>query len=216
MKAKKILRMILGISTCGMSILAEKAIKSARRGNKVAQVGLAVTAGLFFVGVGGAMATAGEDPVTVVEDQDVKQDVSRETLSDDQIRKIIAETFCSDLVEYVEVTDEWGTHATIHLNYDGDIERYTPVIFNDLVDVLSQMKEYDVLPATLSVWCTWDCVDAYGNEDNVRVWSVEFDEPTLAEINWENMYGEKFMKLNHEVWILPQFRGLDSLGKYFY
>ena len=177
---------------------------------------LAVVAGIMLLGVGGAMATAGEDPVTVVEDQDVKQDVSRETLSDDQIRKTIAETFCSDLVEYVEVTDEWGTHATIHLNYDGDIERYTPVMFSQLVNALSQMKEGGVLPATLSVWCTWDCIDAYGNKENVRVWSVEFDEPTLAEINWGNMYGEKFMKLGHDVWILPQFRGLDSLGKYFY
>ena len=206
MKAKKILKVILGISTCGMSILAEKAIKSARRGNKVAQAGCAVVAGLFFIGVGGAMATSGEDPVTVVEDQDVKQDVSRET---------IAKSNCKDLVEYVEVTDI-GTHATIHFNYDGDIEKYTVVMFNDLVSALGEMKENDMLPTTLSVWCTWDCVDAYGNKDNVRVWSTEFDESTLAEINWENMYGEKFMKLGHEVWILPQFRGLDSLGKYFY
>ena len=206
MKSKKILKVILGISTCGMSVAVAKAIKSARRGNKVAQAGCAVVAGLFFIGIGGAIAVAGEDPVTVVEDQDVKQDVSRET---------IAKSNCKDLVEYVEVTDI-GTHATIHFNYDGDIEKYTVVMFNDLVSALEEMKENDMLPTTLSVWCTWDCVDAYGNEDNVRVWSVEFDEPTLAEINWENMYGEKFMKLNHEVWILPQFRGLDSLGKYFY
>ena len=167
---------------------------------------LAVVAGIIFIGVGGAMATTGEDPVTVVEDQDVKQDVSRET---------IAKSNCKDLVEYVEVTDI-GTHATIHFNYDGDIEKYTVVMFNDLVSALEEMKENDMLPTTLSVWCTWDCVDAYGNEDNVRVWSVEFDELTLAKINWENMYGEKFMKLGHDVWILPQFRGLDSLGKYFY
>ena len=206
MKSKKILKVILGISTCGMSILAEKAIKSARRGNKVAQAGCAVVAGIMLIGVGGAMATAGEDPVTVVEDQDVKQDVSRKT---------IAKSNCKDLVEYVEVTDV-GTHATIHFNYDGDIEKYTVVMFNDLVSALEEMKENDMLPTTLSVWCTWDCVDAYGNKENVRVWSVEFDEPTLAEINWENMYGEKFMKLGHDIWILPQFRGLDSLGKYFY
>ena len=206
MKAKKILRMILGISTCGMSVVAEKVIKSARRGNKVAQAGCAVVAGLFFVGVGGAMATAGEDPVTVVKDQDVKQDVSRET---------IAKSNCKDLVEYVEVTDI-GTHATIHFNYDGDIEKYTVVMFNDLVSALGEMKENDMLPTTLSVWCTWDCIDAYGNKDNVRVWSTEFDELTLAKINWENMYGEKFMKLGHDTWIFPQFRSLDSLGKYFY
>ena len=206
MKAKKILKVILGISTCGMSILAEKAIKSAKRGNKVAQAGCAVVAGIMLIGIGGAMATAGEDPVTVVEDQDVKQDVSRET---------IAKSNCKDLVEYVEVTDI-GTHATIHFNYDGDIEKYTVVMFNDLVSALEEMKENDMLPTTLSVWCTWDCIDAYGNKENVRVWSVEFDELTLAKINWENMYGEKFMKLGHDVWILPQFRGLDSLGKYFY
>ena len=206
MKAKKILKVILGISTCGMSVIAEKVIKSARRGNKVAQAGCAVVAGIMFIGVGGAMATTNEDPVTVVEDQDVKQDVSRET---------IAKSNCKDLVEYVEVTDI-GTHATIHFNYDGDIEKYTVVMFNDLVSALEEMKENDMLPTTLSVWCTWDCVDAYGNKENVRVWSVEFDELTLAKINWENMYGEKFMKLGHDVWILPQFRGLDSLGKYFY
>ena len=206
MKAKKILKVILGISTCGMSVVAEKVIKSAHRGNKVAQAGCAVVAGIMLIGIGGAMAEKGEGPVTVVEDQDVKQDVSRET---------IAKSNCKDLVEYVEVTDI-GTHATIHFNYDGDIEKYTVVMFNDLVSALEEMKENDMLPTTLSVWCTWDCIDAYGNEDNVRVWSVEFDEPTLAEINWENMYGEKFMKLGHDVWILPQFRGLDSLGKYFY
>ena len=206
MKAKKILKVILGISTCGMSVVAEKVIKSARRGNKVAQAGCAVAAGLFFIGIGGAMATAGEDPVTVVEDQDVKQDVSRET---------IAKSNCKDLVEYVEVTDV-GTHATIHFNYDGDIEKYTVVMFNDLVSALEEMKENDMLPTTLSVWCTWDCIDAYGNKENVRVWSVEFDELTLAKINWENMYGEKFMKLGHDVWIFPQFRSSDSLGKYFY
>ena len=205
MKSKKILKVILGISTCGMSVAVAKAIKSARRGNKVAQAGCAVVAGLFFIGIGGAIAVAGEDPVTVVKDQDVKQDVSRET---------IAKSNCKDLVEYVEVTDI-GTHATIH-NYDGDIEKYTVVMFNDLVSALREMKENDMLPTTLSVWCAWDCVDAYGNEDNVRVWSVEFDELTLAKINWENMYGEKFMKLSHEVWILPQFRSLDSLGEYFY
>ena len=206
MKAKKILKVILGISTCGMSVVAEKAIKSAKRGNKVAQAGCAVVAGIMLIGIGGAMAAAGEDPVTVVEDQDVKQDVSRET---------IAKSNCKDLVEYVEVTDI-GTHATIHFNYDGDIEKYTVVMFNDLVSALEEMKENDMLPTTLSVWCTWDCIDAYGNKENVRVWSVEFDELTLAKINWENMYGEKFMKLGHDVWILPQFRGLDSLGKYFY
>ena len=208
MKAKKILKVILGISTCGMSVAAEKVIKSARRGNKVAQAGCAVVAGLFFIGIGGAMAEKGEDPVTVVEDQEISEekDVSRET---------IAKSNCKDLVEYVEVTD-MGTHVTIHFNYDGDIEKYTVVMFNDLVSALEEMRENDMLPTTLSVWCTWDCIDAYGNKENVRVWSVEFDEPTLAEINWENMYGEKFMKLNHEVWILPQFRGLDSLGKYFY
>ena len=206
MKAKKILKVILGISTCGMSVVAEKVIKSARRGNKAAQAGCAVVAGIMLIGVGGAMATTNEDPVTVVEDQDVKQDVSRET---------IAKSNCKDLVEYVEVTDI-GTHATIHFNYDGDIEKYTVVMFNDLVSALEEMKENDMLPTTLSVWCTWDCIDAYGNKENVRVWSVEFDELTLAKINWENMYGEKFMKLGHDVWILPQFRGLDSLGKYFY
>ena len=206
MKAKKILKVILGISTCGMSVVAEKVWKSARRGNKVAQAGCAVVAGIMLIGVGGAMATTNEDPVTVVEDQDVKQDVSRET---------IAKSNCKDLVEYVEVTDI-GTHATIHFNYDGDIEKYTVVMFNDLVSALEEMKENDMLPTTLSVWCTWDCIDAYGNKENVRVWSVEFDELTLAKINWENMYGEKFMKLGHDVWILPQFRGLDSLGKYFY
>ena len=206
MKTKKILKVILGISTCGMSVIAEKVIKSAKRGNKVAQAGCAVVAGIMFIGVGGAMATTEEDPVTVVEDQDVKQDVSRET---------IAKSNCKDLVEYVEVTDV-GTHATIHFNYDGDIEKYTVVMFNDLVSALEEMKENDMLPTTLSVWCTWDCIDAYGNKENVRVWSVEFDELTLAKINWENMYGEKFMKLGHDVWILPQFRGLDSLGKYFY
>ena len=206
MKAKKILKVILGISTCGMSVVAEKVIKSAHRGNKVAQAGCAVVAGIMLIGVGGAMATTNEDPVTVVEDQDVKQDVSRET---------IAKSNCKDLVEYVEVTDI-GTHATIHFNYDGDIEKYTVVMFNDLVSALEEMKENDMLPTTLSVWCTWDCIDAYGNKENVRVWSVEFDELTLAKINWENMYGEKFMKLGHDVWILPQFRGLDSLGKYFY
>ena len=206
MKAKKILKVILGISTCGMSVVAEKVIKSAHRGNKVAQAGCAVVAGIMLIGVGGAMATTNEDPVTVVEDQDVKQDVSRET---------IAKSNCKDLVEYVEVTDI-GTHATIHFNYDGDIEKYTVVMFNDLVSALEEMKENDMLPTTLSVWCTWDCIDAYGNKENVRIWSVEFDELTLAKINWENMYGEKFMKLGHDVWILPQFRGLDSLGKYFY
>ena len=206
MKAKKILRMILGISTCGMSVVAEKVWKSARRGNKVAQAGCAVVAGIMLIGVGGAMAEKGEDPVTVVEDQDVKQDVSRET---------IAKSNCKDLVEYVEVTDI-GTHATIHFNYDGDIEKYTVVMFNDLVSALEEMKENDMLPTTLSVWCTWDCIDAYGNKNNVRVWSTEFDELTLAKINWENMYGEKFMKLGHDTWILPQFRSLDSLGKYFY
>ena len=206
MKAKKILKVILGVSTCGMSVVAEKAIKSAKRGNKVAQAGCAVVAGIMLIGVGGAMAEKGEDPVTVVEDQDVKQDVSRET---------IAKSNCKDLVEYVEVTDI-GTHATIHFNYDGDIEKYTVVMFNDLVLALEEMKENDMLPTTLSVWCTWDCVDAYGNKDNVRVWSTEFDELTLAKINWENMYGEKFMKLGHDTWILPQFRSLDSLGKYFY
>ena len=206
MKAKKILKVILGISTCGMSVVAEKAIKSAKRGNKVAQAGCAVVAGIMLIGVGGAMAEKGEDPVTVVEDQDVKQDVSRET---------IAKSNCKDLVEYVEVTDV-GTHATIHFNYDGDIEKYTVVMFNDLVSALEEMKENDMLPTTLSVWCTWDCIDAYGNKENVRVWSTEFDELTLAKINWENMYGEKFMKLGHDTWILPQFRGLDSLGKYFY
>ena len=206
MKAKKILKVILGISTCGMSVVAEKAIKSAKRGNKVAQAGCAVVAGIMLIGFGGAIAEKGEDPVTVVEDQDVKQDVSRET---------IAKSNCKDLVEYVEVTDI-GTHATIHFNYDGDIEKYTVVMFNDLVSALEEMKENDMLPTTLSVWCTWDCVDAYGNKENVRVWSVEFDELTLAKINWENMYGEKFMKLGHDTWILPQFRSLDSLGKYFY
>ena len=206
MKAKKILKVILGISTCGMSVVAEKVWKSAHRGNKVAQAGCAVVAGIMLIGVGGAMATTNEDPVTVVEDQDVKQDVSRET---------IAKSNCKDLVEYVEITDI-GTHATIHFNYDGDIEKYTVVMFNDLVSALEEMKENDMLPTTLSVWCTWDCIDAYGNKENVRVWSVEFDELTLAKINWENMYGEKFMKLGHDVWILPQFRGLDSLGKYFY
>ena len=206
MKAKKILRMILGISTCGISVVAEKVIKSTRRGNKVAQAGCAVVAGIMLIGFGGAMAEKGEDPITVVEDQDVKQDVSRET---------IAKSNCKDLIEYVEVTDG-GTHATIHFNYDGDIEKYTVVMFNDLVSALEEMKENDMLPTTLSVWCTWDCIDAYGNEENIRVWSVEFDEPTLAEINWENMYGEKFMKLGRDTWILPQFRGSDSLGKYFY
>ena len=206
MKAKKILKVILGISTCGMSVVAEKVWKSARRGNKVAQAGCAVAAGIMLIGVGGAMAEKGEDPVTVVEDQDVKQDVSRET---------IAKSNCKDLVEYVEVTDI-GTHATIHFNYDGDIEKYTVVMFNDLVSALEEMKENDMLPTTLSVWCTWDCIDAYGNKNNVRVWSTEFDELTLAKINWENMYGEKFMKLGHDTWILPQFRSLDSLGKYFY
>ena len=42
---------------------------------------LAVVAGIMLIGVGGAMATAGEDPVTVVEDQEVSEvkDVPRET-----------------------------------------------------------------------------------------------------------------------------------------
>lgn len=81
MKSKKILKVILGISTCGMSVVAEKVWKSARRGNKVAQVGCAVVAGIMLIGVGGAMAEKGEDPVTVVEDQEVSEvkDVPRET-----------------------------------------------------------------------------------------------------------------------------------------
>ena len=80
MKAKKILRMILGISTCGMSVVA----------------------GLFFIGIGGAMATAGEDPVTVVEDQEVSEvkDVPRETPVvkefDPQEGLILLQTVCDE------------------------------------------------------------------------------------------------------------------------
>ena len=102
MKAKKILRMILGISTCGMSVVAEKVIKSARRGNKVAQAGCAVVAGIMLIGVGGAMATAGEDPVTVVEDQEVSEvkDVPRETPVvkefDPQEGLILLQTVCDE------------------------------------------------------------------------------------------------------------------------
>ena len=42
---------------------------------------LAVVAGIMLIGVGGAMAEKGEDPVTVVEDQEVSEvkDVPRET-----------------------------------------------------------------------------------------------------------------------------------------
>ena len=102
MKAKKILRMILGISTCGMSVVAEKVWKSARRGNKVAQAGCAVVAGIMLIGVGGAIATAGEDPVTVVEDQEVSEvkDVPRETPVvkefDPQIGLSFLQTMCDE------------------------------------------------------------------------------------------------------------------------
>ena len=102
MKAKKILKVILGMSTCGMSVVAEKVIKSARRGNKVAQAGCAVVAGIMLIGVGGAMATAGEDPVTVVEDQEVSEvkDVPRETPVvkefDPQEGLILLQTVCDE------------------------------------------------------------------------------------------------------------------------
>ena len=102
MKSKKILKVILGISTCGMSVAAEKVIKSAKRGNKVAQAGCAVVAGIMLIGVGGAMATAGEDPVTVVEDQEVSEvkDVPRETSVveefDPQEGLMLLQTVCNE------------------------------------------------------------------------------------------------------------------------
>ena len=101
MKAKKILKVILGISTCGMSVVAEKAIKSARRGNKVAQAGCAVVAGIMLIGVGGAMAEKGEDPITVVEDQEISEekDVSRETQVeefDPQAGLLLLQTACDN------------------------------------------------------------------------------------------------------------------------
>ena len=101
MKAKKILKVILGISTCGMSVVAEKAIKSAHRGNKVAQAGCAVVAGIMLIGVGGAMAEKGEDPVTVVEDQEVSEvkDVPRETQAeefDPQAGLLLLQTVCNE------------------------------------------------------------------------------------------------------------------------
>lgn len=102
MKTKKILRMILGISTCGMSILAEKAIKSAKRGNKVAQAGCAIVAGIMLIGIGGAVAEKGEDPVTVVEDHEISEvkDVPRETPVvkefDPQEGLILLQTVCDE------------------------------------------------------------------------------------------------------------------------
>ena len=63
---------------------------------------LAVVAGIMLIGVGGAMATAGEDPVTVVEDQEVSEvkDVPRETPVvkefDPQEGLILLQTVCNE------------------------------------------------------------------------------------------------------------------------
>ena len=63
---------------------------------------LAVVAGIMLIGVGGAMATAGEDPVTVVEDQEVSEvkDVPRETSVakefDPQEGLILLQTVCDE------------------------------------------------------------------------------------------------------------------------
>ena len=63
---------------------------------------LAVVAGIMLIGVGGAMATAGEDPVTVVEDQEVSEikDVPRETPVakefDPQEGLILLQTVCDE------------------------------------------------------------------------------------------------------------------------
>ena len=63
---------------------------------------LAVVAGIMLIGVGGAMATAGEDPVTVVEDQEISEekDVPRETPIakefDPQEGLILLQTVCDE------------------------------------------------------------------------------------------------------------------------
>ena len=62
---------------------------------------LAVVAGIMLIGVGGAIAEKGEDPVTVVEDQEVSEikDVPRETQVeefDPQAGLLLLQTVCDD------------------------------------------------------------------------------------------------------------------------
>ena len=62
---------------------------------------LAVVAGIMLIGVGGAIAEKGEDPVTVVEDQEVSEvkDVPRETQIeefDPQEGLLLLQTVCNE------------------------------------------------------------------------------------------------------------------------
>lgn len=193
MKAKKILKVILGISTCGMSVVVEKVIKSANRGNKVAQASCAVALGIALMGVGGALAVA-EDPVTVVEDQETIAEDPNIKASVNTVNSIMDK--CDNIVDYERYGDVTGiiTYKYEDVPFcDG-----RSVIFIDLLDTFKKLNKNGLiseLPAEINVNVMAITTDQYGNSSENKIMSFYFYKSDLEKINYNNFWQDDLENL---------------------
>lgn len=52
-------------------------------------------------------------------------------------------------------------------------------------------------------WFVTDLTDKYGNVEEGKVLSFEYNRETLDKINWDNMYTDMFMDLAENTWVHP-------------
>lgn len=70
-------------------------------------------------------------------------------------------------------------------------------------DMIEKLLENNYDFETYQFWFTADLVDQYGNTDNSKVLSFEYDRETIEKINFENITNDNFKSLAKDVYIHP-------------
>lgn len=76
--------------------------------------------------------------------------------------------------------------------------------FMDAKKVMETLEpEYSNSISTYDFWFVTDLTDQYGNVEEGKVLSFEYNRETLDKINWDNMNTEMLMNLAENTWVHP-------------
>lgn len=70
-------------------------------------------------------------------------------------------------------------------------------------DIIERLLENNYTFESYQFWFTADLTDQYGNTDNSKVLSFEYDRETVEKINFENITNDNFKSLAKDVYMHP-------------
>lgn len=141
------------------------------------------------------VSTSSEVNTTEVKEEDTSiPSIAAKTLKDGQVLDI----------QYSDIEEQNPLIIKVKLSDNLTNKFMIRGAFMDAQKVIKALEpEHSNNISKYGFWFVTDLTDKYGNVEEGKVLSFEYNRETLDKINWDNMYTDMFMDLAENAWVHP-------------